>query len=173
MHRAEARRSSNTGRIAAAVLGADVRLRGARDPAPRPPLPEGRRLLLFPAHGARVLSREDAAGAPLLIVPDGNWKQASRVLHRDEDARDAEIVTLPPCAPSRYFLRRCPNPASLCTLEAIARALGILEGPSVEAQLLAALDLFVSRTLALRGAAVPEPGDWPVAADCLPGADCP
>jgi hypothetical protein len=37
-----------------------------------------------------------------------------------------------------------------CTLEAIARALGVLEGPEVEARLLEALDLFVERTLRVR-----------------------
>jgi DTW domain-containing protein YfiP len=155
MHRVEARRSSNTGRIAARVLDAEVRLRGDREPVRRPPLPEGRRLLLFPAQGARTLSRHDSdGGALVLIVPDGNWKQASRVLHRDEDAKDAEIVTLPPGAPSRYLLRHAPSPASLCTLEAIARALGILEDRAIELELMRALDLFVGRTLALRGGIV-------------------
>jgi DTW domain-containing protein len=152
MHHVETRRTSNTGRIAARVLGAEIRLRGERGAAPRPPLPEGRRLLLFPAHGARILSRSDAApGPPVLVVPDGNWRQASRMLHRDEDAKDAQIVALPPGAPSRYLLRQGSCEESLCTLEAIARALGILEGPEIEGLLMRALDLFVSRTLALRG----------------------
>lgn len=152
MHHVETRRTSNTGRIAARVLGAEVRLRGERAAAPRPALPEGRRLLLFPAHGARLLSRSDAAeGALVLLVPDGNWKQASRMLHRDEDVKEAQIVALPPGPPSRYRLRRGSCEESLCTLEAIARALGILEGPEIERELMRALDLFVGRTLALRG----------------------
>jgi len=152
MHHVETRRASNTGRLAARILGADVRLRGTRTPIPRAPMPEGRRLLLFPAATARVLREEDGRRGPVvLIVPDGNWKQASRVMHRDEDAIGAEIVTLPAGPPSRYRLRRRPNEGALSTFEAIARALAILEDPSIEGEMMRALDLFVERTLVLRG----------------------
>ena len=152
MHHVETRRASNTGRLAARILGADVRLRGTRTPIPRAPMPEGRRLLLFPAATARVLREEDGRRGPVvLVVPDGNWKQASRVMHRDEDAIGAEIVTLPAGPPSRYRLRRRPNEGALSTFEAIARALAILEDPSIEGEMMRALDLFVERTLVLRG----------------------
>ena len=158
MHHVELRRSSNTGRIAARVLGAEVRVRGLPGATPEPP-PEGRRLVLFPGEGARVLTREDAAAGPVtLVVPDGNWKQASRAVQRDEAAAGAEIVTLPPGPPSRYRLRRRPNDVALCTCEAIARALAILEGPAIEPEMMRALDLFVERTLALRGSS-PAAGD--------------
>jgi DTW domain-containing protein YfiP len=151
MHHVEMRRSSNTGRLAARVLGAEVRVRGLPGAA-RAEVPEGRRLVLFPAEGSRVLSREDAASGPVtLVVPDGSWKQASRAVQRDEAAAGAEIVTLPPGAPSRYRLRRRSNERALCTYEAVARALAILEGPEIEASMSRALDLFVERTLALRG----------------------
>ncbi|MFO0591123.1 MAG: tRNA-uridine aminocarboxypropyltransferase [Polyangiaceae bacterium] len=169
MHHVEGRRASNTGRLAAKILGADVRLRGVRtDPtAPLPteghgsrptegpaarPMPEGRRIVLFPAESARTLRPEDALSGPLvLVVPDGNWRQASRVIHRDEAAAGAEIVTLPPGPPSRYRLRKRHHDAALSTFEAIARALAILEEPSIEGEMMRAFDLFVARTLALRG----------------------
>ena len=152
MHHVETRRASNTGRLAARILAADVRIRGTQGPAPREPMPEGRRLLLFPAATARQLCAEDGRRGPVvLVVPDGNWKQASRVLHRDEAAAGAEIVTLPAGAPSRYRLRRRPNEGALSTFEAIARALSILETPEIEVAMMRALDLFVERTLVLRG----------------------
>lgn len=159
MHHVETRRSSNTGRLAARVLDAPILLRGLRDSDPRTRAaapdalaPERRRLVLFPSEDARVLTPDHAAGAPVtLVVPDGNWKQASRTLHRDEAAAGAEIVTLPPGPPSRYHLRRRPSEYALCTYEAIARALSILESPSIESAMMRALDLFVERTLALRG----------------------
>lgn len=154
MHHVEGRRASNTGRIAAKILGAEVRLRGLRsDAAPRDPaMPEGRRLVLFPAEGARVLRAEDAREGPIvLVVPDGNWRQASRVLQREEAAAGAEIVTLPAGAPSRYRLRRRHKEGALSTFEAVARALGILESPLIEGEMMRAFDLFVGRTLALRG----------------------
>ncbi len=152
MHHVEARRASNTGRLAARILGGTVRLRGEREPSPEAPMPEGRRLLLFPDPTASTLSRAHAVEGPcVLVVPDGNWKQASRVLHRDEAAAGAEIVTLPAGAPSRYRLRRRPNEGALSTFEAIARALALLEGPAIEVEMMRALDLFVERTLVLRG----------------------
>jgi DTW domain-containing protein len=155
MHHVELRRSSNTGRLAARVLGAEVRVRGLPGAAGEAP-PEGRRLVLFPGENSRILTREDAASGPVtLVVPDGNWKQASRAAQRDLAAAGAEVVTLPPGAPSRYHLRRRPADAALCTYEAIARAVAILEGPEIEAEMMRALDLFVERTLELR-AGVPR-----------------
>jgi len=44
-------------------------------------------------------------------------------------------------------LRRAARPGQLCTLEAIARALGVLEGPEVQRQLEGLLRIMVERTL--------------------------
>ncbi len=150
-HRAERRKSTNTGRLVVlGIQGAEVRLRGERDADPRPPLPplsEARRLLLFPHAGARELSPEDGRGPPVvLLVPDGSWNQARRILARDPDARAAEPVTLPPGPPSRYELRQAPRPGALSTVEAVARALGVLEDPAIEPWLTGILDTFVERT---------------------------
>ncbi len=152
MHHVETRRASNTGRLAAAVLSAPIVIRGLLGGAPRTERPEGRRLVLFPAAGARVLSRDDANPGPLtLVVPDGNWKQASRMVRRDEAAAGTEIVTLPPGPKTRYRLRTSPFECALCTYEAIARALAILEEPAIEMEMMRGLDLFIERTLVLRG----------------------
>ena len=148
MHRREAVTSSNTGRIAARVLeGSSVRVRGG-DPAIDPdPLPSGRRLVLFPAAEARLLAPEDAEGdGVVLLVPDGTWAQARRLLRRDAIFQGAEVVTLPSAGPSRYGLRRHAREGSVCTLEAIGRALGVLEGAAIEAQLAEVLDRFVARS---------------------------
>ncbi|MCC6998050.1 MAG: DTW domain-containing protein, partial [Deltaproteobacteria bacterium] len=63
--------------------------------------------------------------------------------------------TLPLGAPSAYRLRREPKVGGLATFEAIARALGILESPAVEATLTALLERMVTATLRTRGAAPP------------------
>jgi DTW domain-containing protein YfiP len=151
MHRREAVTSSNTGRLAARVFeGASVRVRGAlreemeSDPEPLPP---GRRLVLFPAAEARLLTAEDAAGeGVVLLVPDGTWAQARRLLRRDDLFEGAEVVTLPPAGPSRYGLRRHAREGSVCTLEAVGRALGVLEGGDIEERLAAVLERFVARS---------------------------
>lgn len=151
-HRIERTKSTNTGRLVARMLeGAEVRERGAIEPRERPPLPEGRRLVLYPAPNARVLSPDDARGEPLvLLVPDGNWSQARRTFHRDPDARGAEAVTLPEGAPSRYGLRRAPREGTVSTLEAVARALGLLDGAAIEQRMMEAFDLWVERARHLR-----------------------
>ena len=156
-HHAERRKSTNTGRLVTLALqGAEVRLRGERDAAARLPLPEGRRLLLFPHPEARALTADDACGGPVvLLVPDGTWNQARRILRRDPDARDAEPVMLPPGAPSRYGLRRAPREGTVSTLEAVARALAVLEveGEAIERGLMAIFDAFVDRSLRAAGRA--------------------
>ena len=58
---------------------------------------------------------------------------------------------LPDGPPSSYRLRAIGLPGRLSTLEAIARALGVLEGPAPEAALERALRLVVERTLWTRG----------------------
>ena len=153
-HRIERTKSTNTGRLVASLLeGAEVRVRGEldRDLRERPPLPEGRRLVLYPAPGARELSPEDARGGPVvLLVPDGTWNQARRAFNRDPDAKGAEPVTLPEGLPSRYGLRRAPRDGTLSTLEAVARALGLLEGAAIERQMMAAFDKWVERATRVR-----------------------
>jgi DTW domain-containing protein len=152
MHRREAITSTNTGRLAARMLeGAEVRVKARESGAPAP-LPPGRRLALFPREDARPLQPEDGAGEPVvLLVPDGTWAQARRLVSRDPDLADAEVVTLPRPGTSRYLLRQHAREGALSTLEAIAAALGILEGPSVEGALMAALDRFVARGRLSRG----------------------
>jgi DTW domain-containing protein YfiP len=153
MHHAERRKASNTGRLAAlALTECEVRLRGRPLEAPRAALPNGRRLLLYPSPTARVLTRAEHGGGPVvLLVPDGNWTQAQRAARRDPDFEGAEHVALPEGPPTRYALRRGTRLGSVCTLEAIARALGVLEGPAIQGALESVMDRFVERTLRLSG----------------------
>lgn len=153
MHHVERNKSSNTGRLLARMLPEAVRLRirGEKDASPPPPLPAGRRLLLFPDPTAPELSPEMAAAGPLvLIVPDGTWSQARRMARRDPDAAAATPVRLPEGPVTRYGLRRNPREGTVSTLEAVARALGILEGPALEGPLMNAFALFVERSLYVR-----------------------
>ena len=150
MHRIEALRSTNTGRLAARMLsGASARVRGDRD-VPTEPAPEGRRLVLFPLEGARPLARDDAGDDLVLVVPDGTWSQARRIHRRDPASRGAETVTLPAAGPSAYDLRRGAREGGVCTLEAVAAALGVLEGEAVEAALRGAFVAWRERAVRAR-----------------------
>lgn len=155
-HRTEASRSSNSGRLLPLCLrGAELRVRGlpdvAFDAADLDP-PDRRTLLLYPVPGAPLLAPDPADPRPVtLLVPDGNWRQARKLVQREPALIAAAKVRLPPGPPSRYRLRTHPDPARTSTFEAVARALGVLEGPDVQRRLERVFDTFVERTLWTRG----------------------
>ena len=156
MHRVEALRSTNTGRIVARVLDdATVRVRGARDDAPVEAAPR-RCLVLFPFEGARPLRRDDAdpdrSRDATLVVPDGTWAQARRIARRDAWCASAEPVCVVPRAPSRYGLRRNARDGGLCTVEAVAEALAALGDDVASEALQQAFDAWRARAGAVRGA---------------------
>ena len=150
MHHIEAVRSTNTGRLVARMLPRTVtRSRGVRDALIEPP-PEGKRLVLFPSEGARALRPDDASDDLVLVVPDGTWSQARRIHRRDPWVVGAESVTLPATRVSEYELRHGAHEGGLCTLEAVAAAMGVLEGPAVEAAMREAFLVWRERAMALR-----------------------
>ena len=161
IHRAEDRKPTNTGRLAVlAMKNSEVILRGATsEPTPAQVWSDGTRpLFLFPHEDAVPI--ESLAVVPgdqrpvTLIVPDGNWRQASKVRNRVAGMRDVPCVSLPIAAPSIYRLRSEAHPFGLATLEAIGRALRVLEGdqgPEVERALLHVFRAMVERTLWSRG----------------------
>lgn len=157
IHRAEDRKPTNTGRLATECLvNSEVVVRGHED-QPTPPFvfdrARERPLLLFPHEDATPLaSLVPDDRRVTLFVPDGNWRQASRMRNRVQGLKDVECVTLPASEPSVYRLRFEAHPQGLATLEAIARALGILEGPAVAEALLFPFRAMVERTLWSRGA---------------------
>lgn len=125
--------------------GAPLESEGLLDPARR-------NLLLFPAPDSVPLRREDYAGQALtLIVPDGTWRQARKVRARVPGLSELPCVHLQPGPPSRYRLRTQIEERRISTFEAVARALGELEGPEVRAELERIFDLMVERTLWVRG----------------------
>ena len=161
IHRAEDRKPTNTGRLAVeAMANSQVIVRGrAEEPADLIPLgSETRPVFLFPHEGAVPLeSVASIAGddRPVtLIVPDGNWRQASKVRNRVPGMRDVPCVSLPVGEPSIYRLRSEAHPFGLATVEAIGRCLRVLEGergPEVEQALLHVFRAMVERTLWSRG----------------------
>ena len=158
MHCRERQLTSNTARLACRALPhAEIRVRGERDkPTDMSGLKEpGRQpLLLYPSPDARPIGSELLESLPgpyLLIVPDGSWRQASRCVHREAALDGIPRVKLPPGPPSEYLLRREPNPEAVCTYEAIARALGEIEGSGIREQLEVFFRMKVERMLEARG----------------------
>jgi DTW domain-containing protein YfiP len=158
IHRFEDRKPTNTGRLAAECLAnSEVIVRGhASEPtAPFAWDPSATPLFLFPYDGATLLDERSpwiASERPVtLVVPDGTWRQASKVRNRVAGLGDVPSVSLPPGEPSVYRLRAETLEAGLSTLEAIARAMGLLEGAHVRRALELVFRAMVERTLWSRG----------------------
>lgn len=159
MHREETRKPTNTGRLAlrcltnsellvhgnigeeleAPWLGSDASsIRGG--------------LLLYPCDEAEALAAHHLAQGPVrLVVPDGTWRQAAKMTRRIDWLATMPRVSLPGGEQSSYRLRSEPKEGGLATMEAIARAFGVLEGPSVQAALEDIFRKMVDRTLYSRG----------------------
>jgi len=185
MHRGEMATSSNTARLAQLSMpqSCEIRIRGdmhvpMSEEGLLTPVREGRSrsptLLLFPTENSIELTPEWVAAQPdadkgfHLVVPDGSWKQASRVPYRVSALKDSSVIAvrLPPGPPSQYMLRVAPRESAVCTIEAIARALGILEGPDKGPQVQAALEeifhKMVERVRWSRGDVKTADCRWPI-----------
>jgi len=125
----------NTARIAELALArsslhvgidfdSDAALRGALNDAAAPAV------LLFPSEGAKDLAAEPPPGPVTLVVIDGTWWQASKLLKLNPFLRELPRYSLAPAAESRYRIRREPAAHCLSTIEALSAALGVLEGRS-------------------------------------------
>ena len=158
IHHQETKRTSNTGKLAHMVLkNSELRVRGLKDnPMDTVGLlsPERQAVLLFPTDDAIDLTSEfiQQFDKPLtLIVPDGNWRQASRMPNRVVQLANLPRVKVPLTKPTEYRLRNEPRTEGLATFEAIARALGIIEGPEVQEKMEFIFKMKVERTLNSRG----------------------
>jgi DTW domain-containing protein YfiP len=155
IHRDEQRKPTNTGLLALECLpNSEVWARGHTTSSDESFLldPSTTPLLLFPSNDAPPIGDFSCGARPIsLIVPDGNWRQASKVPRRVPCLKGVTRVSLPGGQPSAYRLRHEPRDGGLATMEAIARALGALEGPAVQIALEKVFCLMVERALWSRG----------------------
>jgi len=159
MHAKEFRRGSNSGHLARlALTNASVvqwgrpqerlTLDDLSSPAERAPL------MLFPAQGAEPLTPELAAtlARPVtLIVPDGNWGQASQMMKRMPGMARARRVALDGPTLNVMRMRRNVQEDRMSTFEALAQAVGALEGEAAGEALLKFYQLVLTRQMQLRG----------------------
>ena len=92
--------------------------------------PAYRACLLFPGDTAQPLPLRDADDPRplLLVVPDGTWRKARKLLHLNPSLAALPRVCLPGGLRSRYRLRKAPGEGALATIEAIACALQLQDG---------------------------------------------
>ena len=158
MHTSEEVLTTNTARLAAkALTNCEIRIHGRRDERMETGnlIQPGRTsLLLFPSPQAVELNAELVASieSPInLIVPDANWRQTAKFVRHEPAVAGIRHVKLAMSTPSEYRLRIQRYPQNLCTLEAIARALGTIESVDAQMQLETLLRILVERTLWSRG----------------------
>lgn len=145
-HHLEKHRSSNSGRLAHAALPNSVLVDhgGLAGPAVLPPLDGA--WLLFP-------EGEPTITAPVppprqLVVLDATWSQARRMFRKLGALRGLPILRLPDAPMPSARLRESPGAGRVSTIEAIARALRLLEGDSVATPLEELFSVAVARAVA-------------------------
>lgn len=93
--------------------------------------------VLFPRPGATDVARLPRDRPVTLVVLDGTWTLARKLLTLNPFLQELPHVAFTPSHPSDYRIRRQPEPFCLSTIEALAEVLQILEpgAPSFEALL--------------------------------------
>jgi DTW domain-containing protein YfiP len=150
LHAEEAKKPTNTGRLAALCSdNSQVLVRGLRhQPLELGFLKGQEALVLCPDETASVV--RPVAGPVTLIVPDGSWRQASKMPRREPLLRHLPRVRLPPMPLQVPALRRETKDNGLATFVAIAHALGVLEDPAHERAMLAFYNIVADRILRAR-----------------------
>jgi DTW domain-containing protein YfiP len=114
--------------------------------------PGYRARLLFPADDAQPMQAYDVSDEPLLlVVPDGTWRKARKMLHLNPLLAALPRVTLAEGGVSRYRLRKAPGPGALSTIEAIVQALQTLEPSASFEPLLKPFEALIEGQIAAMG----------------------
>ncbi len=147
-HASERERLTNTARWAAlAIPGTEILEHGL--PGEPPDLgartPPGTVVLFPSAHPGPLPARP-----PVVVVPDGTWGQARRMMQRVPGLRALPRLSLPGPAPA-LRLRRPHRGDGMSTLEAMAGALAALGAPEAAEGLLRLHRVAVERVLRLTG----------------------
>jgi DTW domain-containing protein YfiP len=145
-HHLERWRSSNSGRLAHLALPNSeiVEHGGAAGVAVLPPL--GDAWLVYPEGEPAVRAPEPPPRQ--LVVLDATWSQARRMFRKLAGLRGLPILRLPDAAMPAARLRESPAPGRVSTIEAIARALRLIEGEAAAAPLEALFAIAVARAAA-------------------------
>ena len=156
-HPSEVNHALNTARLAALGLNNAQVLVGEvfEDLPALLSVPGYQARLLFPADDAQPLHAYAPDDQPLLlVVPDGTWRKARKLLHLNPLLAALPRVALAEGAVSRYRLRKAPGPGALSTVEAIVQALQVLEAPVTFDLLLNPFEALIEGQIAAMGPAV-------------------
>jgi len=142
-HYVERWRSSNSGRLAHLALPNSeiIEHGGAGGGAALPALTGA--WLVFPE--GEPVTRPPVPAPEQLVVLDATWSQARRMFRKLAGLRGLPILRLPDAPMPAARLREAPSPGLVSTIEAIARALRLIEGEASAAPLEALFAVAVAR----------------------------
>ncbi|MFW7264525.1 tRNA-uridine aminocarboxypropyltransferase [Pseudomonas juntendi] len=154
-HPSESAHALNTARLAALGLSnAELRVGEVFDNLPALLATPGYRpALLFPGAESQPLAAYGPVDEQplLLIVPDGTWRKARKLLYLNPLLETLPRVTLGQVAASRYRLRKAPEAGALSTIEAVVGALNALEQPACFDALLAPFEALIEGQIRAMG----------------------
>jgi DTW domain-containing protein YfiP len=144
-HHLERWRSSNSGRLAHRALPNSVVVDhgGAGGPAVMPALDGA--WLVFPEGEPRTSAPEPPPRQ--LVVLDATWSQARRMYRKLDVLRGLPVLRLADEPMPAARLRESPAPGRVSTIEAIARALRLLEGDAAARPLERLFEVAVARAV--------------------------
>lgn len=119
----------------------------ARDAAVNAELAEASQAyVLFPKRGARDIRELRNVPGVKLVVIDGTWQQAKKLLNSNPRLQALPAVAFTPSQPSQYQIRKQPAAHCVSTIEALAEALSLIEPEGLAtAQLLEPFHAMVAR----------------------------
>ncbi len=143
-HHSEKTRSSNSGRLAHYALpNSEIIDHGGFGGLAKLPSMEGA-WLVFPEGEPMTKLPDDRPPPNQLVFLDATWSQARRMFRKLAALRGLPILRLPE-GPLAARMREAPTPDRVSTLEAVARALQLVEGGNIGDLLEALFALAVER----------------------------
>jgi DTW domain-containing protein YfiP len=122
-------------------------------------------VLLYPGEGAVDLLTHPPDGPVTLVVVDGTWSTARKVVARNPVLSSLPRYAFSPPAPGEYRIRREPTATCVSTLEALVYALGALErDPERFRAMLAPFRAMIDAQLAAEATPAQPPGARPTSA---------
>ena len=160
-HTQEARHALNTGRLAVLGLQNSELLVGECFPDLEAIITAAPRAwLLFPGpeaqppqplRGMNEVAQGAACETPLLIVPDGTWRKARKIVQANPVLHNLPRLCLVDGEPSRYRVRKTTEPNAVATIEAIVRTLSILEPDKDFSPVLAPFERLIAQQISAMG----------------------
>jgi DTW domain-containing protein YfiP len=115
--------------------------------------------LLYPSDGAVDVLTDPPRGPITLVVVDGTWWQARKLVRVNPDIAKLPRYAFRAPTPSEYRIRKEPDEAYVSTIEALVHVLGVLEGDPEKLRALlvpfrAMIDKQIAFATTVRGARV-------------------